>query len=181
LISLHFRHYSFIISVADQTLEISRDLSAHVNTKLLKLSDQNELKYIVMYNSCITSVLSATDSTKEIEPSKTIDRGMLVITTESVILTTNFDWLCESVSSRSNDFKHVTKMDEMANLVELESLTKNSFTLVFMNELESTVEKWKLSVDSHLRIRKLLDETDKIWSVIFSVPLLTNEQNLILS
>ncbi|CAH1718589.1 unnamed protein product [Chironomus riparius] len=169
------------ITTSNQTLEISRDLSAHVNTKLLKLSDQNELIYLAMYNSCETSVLSATDSTKVLVAPKTIDRGMLVITTESIILTTNFDWLCESVSSRANDCKHVTKIEEMANLVELESLTKNSFTFVFMNELESTIEKWKLSVDSHIRIRSLLEETDKIWSVIFSIPLLSNEQNMILS
>lgn len=156
-------------------------MSAHVNTKLLKLSNQNELIYLAMYNSCVTSTTSATDSTKVIEAPKTIDRGIILITTESIILTTNFDWLCESVSSRANDCKHVTKIEEMVNLVELESLTKNSFTFVFMNELESTIEKWNLSVDSHIRIRELLEETDKIWSVIFSIPLLSNEQNMILS
>lgn len=165
----------------DQTLEISRDVSSYVDKKLLSVSNQFELKYIALFRKCVTSVSSATDVNKEVEPQKTIDCGILIITTEAIHLTTDFQWLCESISSRANDLSHIVKIQPMTDLVELKILTKKSFAFTFMNELQSTVEKWELSFDSHVRIIKLLEITDEIWRKIFCLPLISEEQLIIFS
>lgn len=167
------------LTTSNQTLEINRDISQHVNTKLLDITKQFELKYLALYKSCNTSVSSATDVNVEMEPKKSIDCGILVVTTEAIHLTTNFGWLCESVSTRAvNECNHIVKTQPMTNLVELEGVTKESFTFIFMNELENTIEKWKLTFDSYSRIAKLLEVTDEIWRKIFCLPLISEEQIL---
>lgn len=111
----------------------------------------------------------------EIEPLRSINCGIIVVTTEAIHLTTDFQWLCESISSKATD-NHIFKMQPMTDLVELKNLTKDSFTFIFMNELDSTVEKWKLSFDSCQRINQLLEVTDEIWRKIFCLPLVSEDQ-----
>lgn len=100
-----------------------------------------------------------------------------MVTPEAISFTTSFQWLCDNVSDKVFD-NQVMLTQPMSNLVELESVTKSSFTLNFMDELENRVEKWKFAFESYPRIAKTLHEIDAIWSKIFSVPLINDDQIL---
>lgn len=144
----------------------------------MEIGNKFEPMNITFYKKCETYVTSTTDPNNILVPRKTIACGIIIITKDAIHLTTNFKWLCESLSNRANDSNHVTKFQPMANLVEVENLEREAFTLVFMNELECTIEKWILSVDTYSRSLKLIETTDEIWSKIFSVPLLAEDQYL---
>lgn len=66
----------------------------------------------------------------------------------------------------------------MNNLVELENVTRSSFTLNFMDELENTIEKWRFALESYPRIARTLHTIDDIWQQIFCVPLISDDQIL---
>lgn len=152
----------------------------NVDTKLLKLTNQNELRYLSLFTSCCTSLSSATETEgEEAVPQKSVKFGVLLVTTEAIHLTTNFQWLCEANRNNNNNKlseNYVTLTQPMTNLVELEDLTKTSFTLSFMDELENTIEKWKLTFDSYARIAKTLEIIDEIWRKIFCLPLVSEDQ-----
>lgn len=98
----------------------------------------------------------------------------MFVTSEAIHLTTNFNWLCDFVSSDAP----ITLTQPMTNLVELENVTLSSFTLSFMDELENTIEKWRFRFESYPRIAYTLEVVDSIWREIFCVPLITDDQIL---
>lgn len=146
----------------------------------MKLTNQCELRYLSVFLSCSTFISSATTSDTEENPvpQKAMKCGTLFVTTEAIHLTTNFQWLSDS-SNKTSDNNSVTLVQPLTNLVELENLTKTSFTLNFMDELENTIEKWKITFDSNSRIAKTLEIIDSIWRNIFCLPLINDDQKLL--
>lgn len=164
--------------ILDQNLEIVAKLSELTRQKLMKLTDGHELKCLALFQSCVTSMNSATGTDpSQDEPKLKVDVGILIVTTESIHLTTNFHWLCENIGDKMLS-NRVTITQPMSNLVELENVTKTTFTLCFMDELENTLEKWNLVVDSYPRIARTLECIDEIWQKIFCVPLINDDQIL---
>ena len=146
--------------------------------KLWKLTDQNELKYLAVFQSCATFLSSATESDASQEiPKASVDFGCLAVTPEAIHLTTSFQWLCDNISDKMFS-NRITLTQPMSNLVELENVTKRTFTLSFMDELENTIEKWRFLFESYPRIRNTLEEVDKIWRKVFCVPLINDDQIL---
>jgi hypothetical protein len=147
----------------------------------MKLTSRNELKFMAIIQSCATFANSATATESDADVPKTkIGYGALFVTTEAIILTTNFHFLCDNISDKMFN-NEVTLTQPMNNLVQLENLTTKSFTLIFMDELENTIEKWRFVFESKSCIRSTLDTIDAIWQKIFSVPLLNEEDEQILS
>lgn len=169
--------------ILDQTLEIDESLPKSSMEKLMKLAEQNELKSLAIFHSCETSIGSSIASDNDIpedQPKRSIGCGAILVTTQAIILTTNFQWLCDNINDKmnSNDAK-ITLTQPMNNLVELEDVTRTNFTLNFMDELENTIEKWKFVVDSsYLRIVTTLETIDSIWQKIFCVPLINDDLRL---
>lgn len=150
-------------------LEIIQESSQALNKKLMRITDNNELKYLSIFKSCNTSIGSAQDAdTVEGTPLKSLGYGMMLVTTEAIHLVTNFRWLCENAVVNNDDIL----TQPMTNLVELDNLTNSSFTLNFMDELENTIERWKFTYESFSRIGKTLETIDGIWRQIFCLPLL---------
>lgn len=168
-VSINF--YSFL----DQSLEIS---TANKNEKLSRLLNQHDLKCMAVFTSCATSISSATDSDQSQDsPKLCVKYGTLLVTTDEIHFTTSFRWLCDYYGDKMSN-NHQTLTQPMSNLVELESVTKTTFTLNFMDELENTIEKWRLSFESYPRIARTLDTIDGIWQKIFCVPLINEDQIL---
>lgn len=170
-------------SLLDQTLEIENSLTKSSMEKLMKLTQQNELKSLAFFHSCKTSIGSSIASETNIsedQPKVSIGYGAILVTTEAIILTTNFQWLCDNINDKMfcNDV-NVTLTQPMNNLVELEDVTKSTFTLSFLDELENTIEKWRFVFESsYLRIVDTLITIDSIWQKIFSVPLINDDLTL---
>lgn len=145
---------------------------------MMKITDQHELKCLGIFLSCATSIASATDTESSQNIPKTeFECGTLLVTEEAIHLTTNFNWLCEYVADKDpNNLSSMTQ--PMSNLVELENVTKNNFTLNFMDELENTIEKWRFEFESYPRIAPTLEAIDEIWRKIFCVPLISDDQRL---
>lgn len=148
--------------------------------KLMTITDQNELKSLAIFQSCATSITSATDSeSSEDVPKASVGWGAMLVTTEGIHLTTNFHWLCDNISDKTfNSDLSVTLTQPMNNLVELENVTRTSFSLNFMDELENTIEKWRFVFESYPRIASTLDTIDSIWEKLFHVPLINDDQIL---
>lgn len=116
------------------------------------------------------------DSTQEV-PKNSIGIGAMIVTAEGIHLTTSFQWLCDNI----NDKMFASQMlmsQPMSNLVELENVTRTTFTLNFMDELENTIEKWKFVLEAYPRIARTLHIIDSIWREIFCVPLINDDQIL---
>lgn len=144
----------------------------------MRITDRNELKSLSIFQSCATSISSATDSdTSNDTPKTSVAIGALIVTSEAIHLTTNFNWLCDYALDKLPN-NHVTLTQPMSNLVELENVTKTTFTLNFMDELENTIEKWKLVFISYPNIARTLETIDAIWSKLFCVPLINDDQIL---
>lgn len=146
----------------------------------MRITQQNELLSMAIFLSCKTSIGSSIASdtdTHDEHPQISVERGTLIVTTEAIILTTNFQWLCDNITDKTiNNNLAVTLTQPMSNLVELEDVTETTFTLSFMDELESTIEKWRFVFDSSfLRIATTLKTIDSIWQKIFCVPLLNDD------
>lgn len=166
------------IAFTDQNLEVEESPAGNYTNKLMTITDQSELKCLAIFQSCATSMTSATDSELNEEvPKAKIGFGALIVTTETVHLTSNFHWLCENISERMLG-PDVTFAQPMSNLIELENVTRTTFTLNFMDELESTIEKWRFEFESYPRIARTLDSIDAIWRKIFCVPLINDDQIL---
>lgn len=151
-------------------LEIIHESSEALNTNLMRITDNNELKYLSIFKSCNTSICSSQDAdTLEGTPLKSLKYGMMLVTTEAIHLVTNFKWLCDNAEVASNED---ILTQPMTNLVELDNLTNHSFTLNFMDELENTIEKWRFTYESYSQISKSLEVIDGIWMEIFKMPLL---------
>lgn len=146
----------------------------------MRITQQNELQSMAIFLSCKTSIGSSiasdTDTYDEL-PQISVERGTLIVTNEAIILTTNFQWLCDNINDKTiNNNLAVTLTQPMSNLVELEDVTDTTFTLSFMDEVESTIEKWRLVFDSSfLRIASTLKTIDSIWQKIFCVPLINDD------
>ncbi|KAG5684856.1 hypothetical protein PVAND_014066 [Polypedilum vanderplanki] len=168
------------ITTSNQILEINSERNNDVHNKLMKITNNNEIKYFAIFTACNTSISSATND-EETVPQKSLKSGVLLVTLEAIYCTTNFQWLCSFENANNKINNNVTLVQPMTNLVELENLTKNSFTLNFMDELENTIEKWKIAFDSFLRISKTLEIIDEIWRTIFCMPLVSIEDQLLLS
>lgn len=115
-----------------------------------------------------------TENSEEI-PKASFGIGVIFVTSESIHLTTDFSWLCDN-SERF--LGQATLTQPMSNLVELENVTRTSFTLSFMDELENTIEKWRFTFESYPRIAHTLEIIDSIWREIFCVPLISDDQIL---
>lgn len=165
--------------ISDQSLEIEPALSDNRNEEFVKLIGENDLKCLAIFQSCTTAINSATesDSSQDV-PKASFGFGVILVTTEAIHLSTSFQWLRDNISDKmlSNPVTHLTQ--PMSNLVELENVTKTSFTLNFMDELENTIEKWKFEFESYARIARTLDAIDEIWRKIFCVPLINDDQIL---
>lgn len=167
-----------LIIFVDQTLEIVKEPSKLIEDRLLNLTKYNQIRYLSVFIACKISLSSssseALSDSEEMVPIKTLTCGIMIVTNEAIHLVTNFKWLCEN-----SDQNYDVLTQPINNLVELENLTNSSFTLIFMNELESTIEKWKFSYESYSRICKIISEIDEIWKEIFSLSLLPEDQPLI--
>lgn len=138
----------------------------------MRITDNNELKYLSVFKSCKTTICSSQDAdTVEGTPLKSLDHGMMLVTTEAIHLVTNFRWLCDNAEVNNDE----VLTQPMTNLVELDNLTNSSFTLNFMDELENTIEKWRFTYESYSRIGKSLETIDEIWRQIFCVNLLPED------
>lgn len=160
-------------------MEIEQSLVDRSNEKLMKITDQKELRFLAVFQTCATSINSATetDSSQDV-PKMSIGCGVLLITTEAIHLSTSFQWLCDNISDKmlSNPGTQLTQ--PMSNLVELENVTNTTFTLNFMDELENTIEKWRFEFESYPRIARTLESIDVIWRKIFCVPFINDDQIL---
>lgn len=160
--------------VLDQTLEISKEPSKVIGNRLMSIAKHNQIKYLSVFIGCKIYLSSSTETSTDSEeaaPIRTLSYGAMLVTNEAIHLITNFKWLCEN-----SDQNCEVLTQPITNLVELDNLTNSSFTLIFMNELESTIEKWRFSYDSYVRICKTLHEIDDIWKQIFSLSLLPEDQ-----
>mgnify|MGYP003465741356 CR=1 FL=1 len=152
-------------------LEIINESSQALNTNLMRITDNHELKYLSIFKTCNTSICSAQDAdTLEGTPLKSLNYGMMLVTTEAIHLVTNFKWLSDNAEVVVTSEDILTQ--PMTNLVELDNLTNSSFTLNFMDELENTIEKWRFTYESYSQISKSLEAIDAIWMEIFKMPLL---------
>lgn len=142
----------------------------------MTITKHNQINYLSSFIACKITLSSSTESstdTEDVAPTKTLGYGVMLVTNEAIHLT-NFKWLCEN-----SDQNYDVLTQPITNLVELDNLTNSSFTLIFMNELENTIEKWRFSYESYLRICKALYAIDEIWKKIFSLSLLPDDQPLI--
>lgn len=146
----------------------------------MRITNSCEVKGLAVFQSCITSITSATDSeSSQSVPKAKVDIGVLIITTEAIHLSTNFQWLCDNISDKMFSGQVSQPISQpMNNLVELENVTRSSFTLNFMDELENTIEKWRFALESYPRIARTLHTIDAIWQQIFCVPLINDDQML---
>lgn len=146
--------------------------------KLLKITDQSDVKCLSIIQSCATSLASATasDPSQDVPKAKT-EVAALLVTADAIHLTTSFGWLCENIADKMFS-NRATMSQPMTNLVELENVTLSTFTLSFMDELENTIEKWRFVFESYPRIAATLEAIDDIWRKIFSVPLINDDQIL---
>lgn len=146
--------------------------------KLLKITDQSDVKCLSIIQSCTTSLASATasDPSQDVPKAKT-EVAALLVTADAIHLTTSFGWLCENIADKMFS-NRATMSQPMTNLVELENVTLSTFTLSFMDELENTIEKWRFVFESYPRIAATLETIDDIWRKIFSVPLINDDQIL---
>lgn len=145
----------------------------------MKITDQQEVKCLAIFQSCASSLTPATmvsDATQEV-PRNSIGIGAMIVTAEGIHLTTSFQWLCDNINDKM--FASQTLMSQpMSNLVELENVTRTTFTLNFMDELDNTIEKWKFVFEAYPRIARTLHIIDSIWREIFCVPLINDDQIL---
>lgn len=156
-------------------LEFVKEPSENVSAKLMIITKNNSLKYLSLFQSCEISLNSSTQAEEVTAPHKILSCGIMLVTTEAIHLVTNFRWLCNDSSNNNSSDDILTQ--PMTNLVELDNLTKSSFVLNFMDELENTIEKWKFTYDSNVRIRSTLEVIDGIWRQIFCLPLLPDDEN----
>lgn len=148
------------------------------NEKLMTITDEKELECLAIFQSCATyvNVANETELSPDV-PKANFGCGVLLVTSEAIHLTTSFHWLCENISDRVCG-NQVALTQPMSNLVELENVTRSSCTLNFMDELENRVEKWRFAFESYPRIARTLYAIDEIWSKVFSVPLINDDQIL---
>jgi hypothetical protein len=155
-------------------LEIIKEPSKVINDRLMTITKHNQIRYMSIFIACKISLSSSTESStdsNEATPIRTLSYGTMLVTNEAIHLLTNFKWLSEE-----NHQSCEILTQPITNLVELDNLTNSSYTLIFMNELENTIEKWRFSYDSYSRICKTLYEIDEIWKQIFSLSLLPEDQ-----
>lgn len=144
----------------------------------MNITENHEVKCLAVFQSCRTSITSATDSeSSKSVPKAKVDIGVLIVTNDLIFLTTSFQWLCANIADKMFNTQ-VTMSQPMNNLVELENVTRSSFTLNFMDELENTIEKWRFVLESYPRIARTLHTIDAIWQQIFCVPLINDDQIL---
>lgn len=135
----------------DQSIEIEPTLP-EIDQKILTITEQNAVKCVAVFESCTTSINSATESENAEEFSKaSFGVGTIFVTSEAIHITSNFNWLCDKAGDAQT-----TLTQPMTNLVELENVTRTSFTLSFMDELENTIEKWRFRFESYPRIAHTL-------------------------
>lgn len=153
-----------------------KEPSKVIEDRLLIIGNHNQIKYLSTYTACNISQSSSSEASADSEEAKLIKDlqcGVMFVTNEAIHLLTNFKWLCENYDQNCDAITQ-----PITNLVELDNFTNSSFTLIFMNELENTIEKWKFSYDSYSRICKTLCAIDEIWRQIFSLSLLPEDQPL---
>lgn len=133
------------------------------------------------FQACSLSTTPANAVDDEPKLLKSLEYGIILITKDDVFVTSNFQWLCENVCNVKNqESNNFILKQPIANLVELENLTKSSFILNFMDELENIVEKWNFTLESCQRISVILETIDVTWKKVFSMSLMSSEQMLIL-
>jgi hypothetical protein len=164
-------------------LEIAPQISDTVLTKIMKVTDNNELKHSSYFMKCVAKITSGIDDSDEaLFPPKIFSCGIFFITSEAIHVSTDFHWICENISNNNNNKNEnssVTLTQPMTNLIELQKVTQTSFELNFMDDSEKTVEKWTFTYDSYARIAELLEILDKIWKKVFGMKLITESSYLI--
>lgn len=136
----------------------------------------SDLKYVAIFSSCSSSVMSATDSSNSAETQKSrMKVGSIFVFLDYIHVTSSFEWICDNISEQAFT-NHLIMRQPISNLVDLENLTDSSFTLNFIDELEDTLEKWKFTFESNSQIIHLLKSIDDIWQKIFCISLLSDDQ-----
>jgi hypothetical protein len=172
--------YVIFMVFLDQTLEIEKIPKDVFNKNHAeKITNQFSLQHLSFFKMCETSISSASKSdNEEVTPLKKIEMGTIMVTSEAIHLVTSFHWLSEANAGKWNDINSIMTQP-MINLIEVEDLTKTSFTFSFMDEQANTIERWNLIFDSHSRIVQILEAVNIFWSKIYSLPLVSEDQLLV--
>lgn len=142
----------------------------------MRIGNNNEdIKTMAVFKTCQIMVSQSDNTSIANIPKKTMYFGALSVSENSLLLTTNFNWLCDK-----NSIDIVAINQPMTNLVELENVTESSFVLSFMDETDNTIEKWQFTFESRQRIFETLTTIGKIWEELFCVPLISTDQHQLL-
>lgn len=142
----------------------------------MKIGNNNEdIKTMAVFKTCQIMISQSDNTSIANNPKKTIYFGALSVSENSLMLTTNFNWLCDK---NSIDTEVINQ--PMTNLVGLENVTESSFVLSFMDETDNTIEKWQFTFESRRRIFETLSIIGKIWEELFCVPLISTDQHQLL-
>lgn len=172
---LSFQLLTFCLFL-DQQIIIETSLPTSMNEKLMKIGNNNEdIKTMAAFKTCQIMVSQSDNTSIANIPKKIMYFGALSVSENSLILNTNFNWLCDK---NSIDMEVINQ--PMTNLVELENVTESSFVLSFMDETDNTIEKWQFTFESRQRIFETLTIIGKIWEELFCVPLISTDQHQLL-
>lgn len=98
----------------------------------------------------------------------------LIVTEKKIYLSTmDFGWLFIKVD-RPLRF---SETQEMSNLIEAERVSERAFSLNFMNEMGDKFYLWKCTFDSSDSAMSTFDAIDSVWSVLFGMPLIFNNDD----
>lgn len=136
-------------------------ISERLSQKLLKITDNMQLKMLVVLNQC--EIVGGTTN-------ESVEFGSLIITESNLYLTTSkYGWLAEKLDQGIElvSTQLITNVAEVIRQKENE----NIFTIKYFNEVDNEESSWKCSFETIESLETTFHAIAQSWEKYFQVPL----------
>ncbi|XP_053961303.1 uncharacterized protein LOC128865206 isoform X1 [Anastrepha ludens] len=156
---------SLLLYFANNSLPSQCELKYQPSVELLKRLNtavrDEQLKMCAMLNGCIVTCGQAKRSLSTCT--------LLTTDTHLCISSSKFDWLTTSESDAEIE---ICLTQLMSNLVEVEHVDANTFTINYLDETQDQSELWQCAFETKENANSCLNAIAQSWEKLFGVPLL---------
>lgn len=153
--------YSFILdNPLPDYCNLEYEISERLSQKLLKTTENVQLKMLAILNKCEISADSSLSSE---------EYAAFIITETNLYLTkSTHNWITDK---SVNDFAEIYRSQFMSNLIEVERLNDTAIRINFFDENQDKNELWTCIFETTNNADSTLNAISQSWEKLFSVPL----------
>ncbi|XP_036345886.1 uncharacterized protein LOC118755144 isoform X2 [Rhagoletis pomonella] len=157
---------SLLLYFANNSLPSQCELKYQPSTELLKRLNNavrdEQLKMCALLNGCTVTCGQAKRSLNNCT--------LLTTDTHLCISSSKFDWLTTAAADAEME---ICLTQLMSNLVEVEQVDANTFTINYLDETQDQTEIWQCTFETKENANSCLNAIAQSWEKLFGVPLLT--------